>query len=220
MTARAAGDEHSKAIGTAGPPALVIGVTGGIGSGKTTAAGLFQERGADIVDTDVIAHELTSPGWPAVERIAARFGREYLGADGALDRARLRSHVFSDPAARRELEGILHPLIRSEVEARVRASRAPYILVLIPLLTETGGYPDLIRRVLVVDCDERLQVERTMQRSGLTEPQVQAIMQTQASRSSRLAIADDVLRNDSDLANLASQVHALDARYRALARAA
>jgi dephospho-CoA kinase len=127
--------------------------------------------------------------------------------------------VFSDPAARRALEAILHPLIRSEVDAQVRGSRAPYILVLIPLLTETGGYPELIRRVLVVDCDERLQVERTMQRSGLTESQVQAIMQTQASRSARLAIADDVLRNDGDLADLARQVQALDASYRALARA-
>lgn len=203
-----------------GSRGLVIGVTGGIGSGKTTAARLFQERGADMVDTDAIAHELTRPGRPALEQIAARFGREYLDADGALDRARLREHVFSDPKARRELEAILHPMIRSEVEAQVRAGRGPYMLVLIPLLAESSGYPDLIQRVLVVDCDERLQVERTMQRSGLAEAQVRAIMQTQASRSSRLALADDVLRNDGDLVDLARQVSALDARYRALARAA
>lgn len=220
MSVSATADEDARTAGPAGPPRLAIGVTGGIGSGKTTAARLFQERGADMVDTDAIAHELTRTGGPALERIAARFGPQYLGADGALDRARLREHVFSDSQARRDLEAILHPLIRSEVEARVRASRAPYILLVIPLLAETGGYPELIRRVLVVDCDEQVQVQRTMQRSGLTETQVRAIMRTQASRSARLAIADDVLRNDGDLAGLAEQVRALDDRYRAMARTA
>ena len=198
------------------PAELVIGVTGGIGSGKSTAAQLFRERGADLLDTDAIAHELTRPGQPAVRQITERFGRDYLAADGSLERAALRGRVFSDPAARRELEGILHPLIRREVEVRVRACTGPYVLVLVPLLVESGGYREMLDRVLVVDCDEGLQVQRTMQRSGLTEGEVRAIMQTQASRATRLALADDVIHNDGDLAELARQVEALDTRYRAL----
>jgi dephospho-CoA kinase len=201
-------------------PELVVGVTGGIGSGKSTVGRLFQERGADLVDTDEIAHELTRPKQPALQEIAARLGRAYLEADGTLDRAGLRARVFSDSAARRDLEAILHPMIRREVEARVRASPGPYVLVLVPLLVETGGYHDLMDRVLVVDCDEQLQVQRAMQRSGLTEDQVRAVMQAQASRTARLALADDVVNNDGSLAHLARQVEALDARYRAPARVA
>jgi dephospho-CoA kinase len=174
------------------------------------------ESGAGLLDTDAIAHELTRPGQPAVGQITERFGQNYLAADGSLERAALRGRVFSDPAARRELEGILHPLIRREVEARARACAGPYVLVLVPLLVESGGYRDLLDRVLVVDCDEALQVQRTMQRSGLTEGEVRAIMQTQVSRTARLALADDVIHNDGDLAELARQVEALDTRYRAL----
>jgi len=198
---------------------LIVGVTGGIGSGKSTAAQLFRERGADLVDTDAIARELTRPGQPALEQITARLGAEHLAADGGLDRDKLRDRVFSNPDARRALEAILHPMIRREVEARVRASTGPYVLVLVPLLVETGGYRDLVQRVLVVDCDERLQVQRTMQRSGLTEGEVRAIMQAQATRSQRLALADDLIRNDGSPEELARQVDALDARYRALANA-
>jgi dephospho-CoA kinase len=196
---------------------LIVGVTGGIGSGKSTAAQLFRERGADLVDTDAIARELTRPGQPALEQITARLGAEHLAADGGLDRDKLRNRVFSNPDARRALEAILHPMIRREVEARVRASTGPYVLVLIPLLVETEGYRDLVQRVLVVDCDERLQVQRTMQRSGLTEGEVRAIMQAQATRSQRLALADDLIHNDGSPEELARQVDALDARYRALA---
>jgi dephospho-CoA kinase len=199
---------------------LIVAVTGGIGSGKSTAARLFQERGAGLVDTDAIAHELTLTGRPALDKIVGRFGPEYLAADGSLDRGKLRIRVFSDPDARRALEDILHPLIRREVEGRVHALSTPYTLVLIPLLVETGGYRELVQRVLVVDCDERVQVQRAVQRSGLTEEQVRAIMQAQATRSQRLALADDVIHNDGTLKELAHQVEVLDVHYRALANAA
>jgi dephospho-CoA kinase len=195
----------------------VVGVTGGIGSGKSTVAELFRALGAALVDTDDIAHELTLPGQPAVMQIVERFGREFVAADGSLDRAALRAKVFSDPGARRDLENILHPMIRREVERRISQARGPYALLLVPLLVETGGYKNLVNRILVVDCDESLQVQRTMQRSGLSEEQVHAIMRTQASRAARLALADDVIHNDGDLAELAPQVQALDARYRAMA---
>jgi dephospho-CoA kinase len=198
---------------------LIVAVTGGIGSGKSTAARLFQQRGADLVDTDAIAHELTQPGQRALDQIAAQLGAEHLAADGSLDRGKLRSHVFSDPDARRTLEAILHPPIRREVETRTRASSAPYVLVLVPLLVETGGYHNLAQRVLVVDCNEELQVQRAARRGGLTENQVRAIMRTQAKRSQRLALADDLIQNDGTLEELARQVEELDARYRALASA-
>jgi dephospho-CoA kinase len=203
-----------------GADRLVIGLTGGIGSGKSAAAHLFEGRGAGLVDTDAIAHALTRPGQPALQGISARFGAQYLTEDGALDRARLRSLVFADAAARRDLEAILHPLIRGEAQARVRSSAGPYVVIVVPLLVETGGYRDLVTRVLVVDCSEALQVQRTMQRSGLDRGQVLAIMQTQASRSERLVLADDVLHNDGTLSELAQQVDVLHARYCQLAKAA
>jgi dephospho-CoA kinase len=197
---------------------LIVAVTGGIGSGKSTAARMFQQCGADIVDTDAIAHELTEPGQAALQQIVASFGAQYLTTEGRLDRGKLRSRVFADSDARRALEGILHPPIKGEVEARVRASSAPYVVVLVPLLIETGGYRDLVQRILVVDCDERVQVQRAVQR-GLMEDQVRAIIRTQATRSERIAQADDVIQNDGALENLARQVEVLDARYRALASA-
>jgi dephospho-CoA kinase len=198
---------------------LIVAVTGGIGSGKSTAASLFQERGAGLIDTDAIAHDLTLMGRPALEQIVGRFGAEYLAEDGSLDRGKLRTRVFSDLEARRDLEDVLHPLIRQEVEVRVRASSAQYTLVLIPLLVETGGYSELVQRVLVVDCDERVQVQRAMQRGQLTEEQVRSIMRAQATRSQRLAVADDVIHNDGTLKELAHQVEALDVRYRTLSGA-
>jgi len=199
---------------------LIVAVTGGIGSGKSTAARMFQECGADVVDTDAIAHELTRPGQRALAEIVAQFGPEHLATDGSLDRGKLGGRVFSDPEARRRLERILHPAIEREVQMRVHAGAAPYALVLIPLLVETGGYRDLGQRVLVIDCDERLQVRRAMQRGGLKEEQVQAIMRAQATRSQRLAQADDIIHNDGSLEELRRQVEVLDARYRALASAA
>jgi len=198
---------------------LVIGVTGGIGSGKSTAAQLFADYGAALVDTDAIALALTQPGQPAVVEILRSFGSEYVSPAGALDRPRMRERVFGDPHARQALEAILHPLIRAQVAAQVTAAQAPYVLVLIPLLVETGGYRELIERVLVVDADERVQIERTMARSALTEAQVRAIMATQVSRQQRLAAADDIIENSGDLERLRTQVQALHQRYLQLAGA-
>jgi dephospho-CoA kinase len=196
---------------------LVVGVTGGIGSGKTTVAQMFQALGAAVVDTDEIAHRLTAGPTLAVQSIVARFGADYRTAEGALDRERMRALAFSDPAARRDLEAILHPLIREHAAQRVAAAKAPYAVLLVPLLVEKGGYPELTNRVLVVDCDESIQVARTMHRSGLSEPQVRAIMAAQASRAQRLLNADDVILNNGGLAELEAQVRALHQRYLALA---
>lgn len=198
---------------------LVIGLTGGIGCGKSSAAEFFIERGAPVIDTDEIAHQLTRPGGPAMAPIRHTFGPDYLKPDGALDRAKMRGLVFSDAVAKVKLERILHPLIRDEVARRVAACTGPYMLIAVPLLLETGGYRELIERVLVVDCDEEMQIARTMQRSRLSRDEVQAIMGTQVSRESRLRQADDVLSNNGDWRTLAQQVEALHAKYLALAGA-
>jgi dephospho-CoA kinase len=207
------------AIGGQRARPFVVGLTGGIGSGKTTVAKLFETLGAGLVDTDEIAHELTRPGAPALERIRRRFGDEYVSAQGTLDRARLRALVFQEPAARGDLEAILHPLIRAEASERARANTAAYVILVVPLLIETGTWRDQVQRVLVVDCDEALQVQRTMARSGLDEAQVRAILATQAGRAQRLAAANDVILNEAGLAELGEQVRELHARYVALARA-
>lgn len=197
-----------------------VGVTGGIGSGKSSAAALFAELGAGIIDTDDIAHELTRPGGLAMPAITAAFGTGIVAADGSLDRAAMRKRVFNEPAQRKVLEAILHPLIRAEARDRAVRSTAPYVMLVVPLLLETGGYQDLVRRVLVIDCDESDQIRRTMQRSGLTEEAVRAIMVAQLPRQQRLDRADDVLRNDGDIARLRSQVAPLHDRYLKLAVAA
>jgi dephospho-CoA kinase len=198
----------------------VVGLTGGIGSGKTTVAKLFETLGAGLVDTDEIAHELTRPGAAALERIRRRFGDDYLTNQGTLDRARLRALVFRDPAARRDLEAILHPLIRAEASERVRASPASYVILVVPLLIETGAWSDQVQRMLVVDCDENTQIQRTMARSGLSADEVRAIMATQAERAQRLEAADDIILNDGGLAELGEQVRRLHARYLVLAHPA
>lgn len=198
---------------------LVVGVTGGIGSGKSTVAGLFEALGAAVVDTDAIAHELTRPGEAALAAIRARFGDGMITAEGALDRARMRALAFSDAAAKRDLEAILHPRIRAEAARRVALAQAPYVLLLVPLLAETGGSSPLVGRVLVVDCDEQLQVERTRRRSGLAEEEVHAIMAGQATRAGRLALADDIIDNNGPAEALEEQVRRLHARYLALAQA-
>jgi dephospho-CoA kinase len=196
---------------------FVVAVTGGIASGKTTVAKLFETLGAGLVDTDDIAHELTGAGQPAVEQIRQAFGSEYVDAEGALDRARMRALVFSDTDARRKLEAILHPLIRARAAARVDSSPAAYVMLVVPLLVETGGYRGLVQRVLVVDCDEELQVTRAMRRGGLSEQQARAIVASQATREQRLRAADDVITNNAGLAELAEQVRQLHARYLAMA---
>jgi dephospho-CoA kinase len=195
-----------------------VGVTGGIGSGKSSAAALFAELGAGVIDTDDIAHDMTRPAGAAMPGIAAAFGAKAVAADGSLDRAAMRELVFADSARRKVLEGILHPLIRAEARRRVADAKAPYVLLVVPLLLESAGYPDLVQRVLVIDCDESLQISRTMQRSGLTETAVRAIMAAQLPRQQRLARADDVLHNDGDLPGLRRQVAVLHDRYRNLAR--
>ncbi len=196
-----------------------VGVTGGIGSGKSSAAALFAELGAGVIDTDDISHELTRAGGRALPAIAAALGPGAVAADGSLDRAAVREIVFADPARRKTLEGILHPLIRTEARDRVARSTAPYVLLVVPLLLESGGYPDLVRRILVVDCEEALQVRRTMQRSGLSAEAVRAIMAAQLPRQSRLARADDVLHNNGELAQLRSAVAVLHENYLRMAAA-
>jgi len=196
---------------------LVVGLTGGIGSGKTTVAKLFETLGAGLVDTDEIAHELTRAGQPAVEQIRKQFGQEYLDAEGAMHRARMRTLVFSDAQARSRLEAILHPLIRAAAQARVDSLPAAYVLLVVPLLVEAGSYRGQVQRVLVVDCDEELQVTRVMRRGGLSEQQARAIIASQATREQRLLAADDVISNNAGLAELAEQVRRLHTRYLALA---
>lgn len=194
-----------------------VGVTGGIGSGKSRAAALFGELGAGVVDTDDISHEVTAADGSAMPAITAAFGAAVVTADGSLDRTVMRRLVFENPDTRKQLETILHPRIRELARNRVMASSAPYVLLVVPLLLETGAYRDLIRRVLVVDCAESLQVSRTMQRSNLTADAVRAIMAAQLPRLQRLAGADDVIRNDGDIAQLRGQVTDLHQQYLKLA---
>lgn len=198
---------------------FVVGLTGGIGSGKSAAADFFEELGATVVDTDAIAHELTGPGGAAMPAIREMFGTDFIAADGSLDRVRMRTRAFSDPAAKRRLEAILHPLIRAEVLRRVAAVPGPYVIVVIPLLFETGGYPGLIQRVAVVDCAEETQIARTMARSRLSRAEVQAILRAQASRETRRAGAHDVLDNEGGLEALRIQVQDRHRDYLRLARA-
>jgi dephospho-CoA kinase len=195
-----------------------IGLTGGVGSGKSTAAQIFQELGAAVVDTDEIAHDLTRPGGAAVAAIRSEFGADYISADGGLDRAKMRRLAFTDPQARKKLETILHPLIRRDSQTRIAAAQQPYVLVVVPLLLETGAYRELIGRVLVIDCDEERQIARTMKRSALSRDEVRAIMAAQLPRAKRLAAADDVLHNDADLEALRRQVEALHEQYVSPAR--
>lgn len=194
--------------------AYVVGVTGGIGSGKSTVADLFARRGAAVLDTDRVAHSLTQPHGAAMASIRAQFGESYIANDGSLDRARMRQLVFAEPAAKRSLEAILHPLIRDAVKHWLEQVSAPYALLLIPLLVETGGYRGMLDRVLVIDCDEEVQIARTMARSQLTRAQVQAIMASQASREERLAIADDVIDNSGLLESLGPRIDELHRLYR------
>lgn len=194
---------------------FTVGLTGGIGSGKSTVADCFASHGVPVIDTDVIARELTSDG-EALAQIRAVFGDAVMRADGTLDRAVLRRRVFADSAARRQLEAILHPRIRKTVERTLATLTAPYVLVVIPLLVETGGYRDLLDRVLVVDCPEDVQIARVMARSGLTRDEVTAVLAAQAGRAERLAVADDVIVNTASPEALSAEVATLHHRYQAL----
>lgn len=196
---------------------LVVGLTGGIGSGKSAAADEFARLGATIVDTDAIARELTEAGGAALPHIKTLFGEAFITAHGGMDRAAMRSRVFSDPAAKQALERLLHPMIRAEAERRIAAAPGPYVVYVVPLLVETGGPRDRVQRVLVVDAPEALQLERVRARSGLSDEEISSIIAQQASRAARLAAADDVIDNAGTLDALRKQVAALDARYRKMA---
>jgi dephospho-CoA kinase len=191
---------------------LVVGLTGGIGSGKSAAADEFARLGAAVVDTDAIAHQLTEKGGAAVPEVEKLFGKQFV-AGGAMDRKRMREHVFADPAAKRKLEALLHPLIRAESSRRIAAARAPYVVHVVPLLIESPDYRKRVNRVLVVDAPEEVQVARVRERSRLSEDEVRAIMRTQVSRTERLAAADDVIDNAGSREELRKQVAALHQKY-------
>lgn len=199
--------------------AFSVGLTGGIGSGKTTVANMFAARGASVIDTDQIAHALTRPGGVAIPAIAEQFGKEFIASTGALDRARMREAVFSDATAKLRLEAILHPLIRSECEREAREAPGLYVILVVPLLVESGDWKQRVTRVLVVDCPEQQQIIRVMDRNGLSEAQVRAIMANQATRQQRLAAADDIVPNTGDTAALEPQVERLHQLYCTLAGA-
>lgn len=194
-----------------------VGLTGGIGSGKSTVADLFAARGATIIDTDLIAHHLCAPDGAAIAAIRARFGAAFIAADGAMDRVAMRDKVFSDPAARQQLEAILHPLIRAETERAARQAQGDYLMPVVPLLVESGNWVHRVTRVLVIDCPEELQIRRVMQRNQLSREQVLAIMASQVTRATRLAAANDVIANDADASALLPQVERLHALYLTLA---
>ena len=213
-----------KPPGGPNPGLYVVGLTGGIGSGKSTVAAAFAAKGVNVIDADAIAHALTAPGGAGIEPIRCHFGDEFIAAGGAMDRERMRTLVFERPAARIELERILHPLIRAETARRLARVRSPYGILMIPLLVEAAkGDPAHWRerydRILVADCREATQIARVMARNRFDEAAVRRIMAAQASRGERRASADDVVDNDGDLAALGPQVDALHQRYLALAAA-
>jgi dephospho-CoA kinase len=194
---------------------LRIGLTGGIASGKSAVAAAFARRGVPVVDADQLAREVVKPGEPALAAVVTEFGPEILGPDARLDRPRLRAMVFADAGRRRRLEAILHPAIRSAMEARIAAISAPYAIIVIPLLAESG-LRDSVDRVLLVDCPPELQIERLVERDGETAAGARAILSAQATRSERLAVADDVLENTGSFADLERAVDALHDRYLSL----
>jgi dephospho-CoA kinase len=197
---------------------LRVGLTGGIASGKTTVALRFRELGVPVVDADEIAHALVAPGQPGLAQVVARFGADVLEAGGRLDRRRLRHLIFDKPELRKDLEGILHPLIRAEMEVCADAARGPYVVLAIPLLVE-GGNTARVDRILVVDVDEDRQLQRVMTRDATTLEQARAILAAQASRDARLEVADDVLTNHGSIAELRQAVDTLHERYLVLGAA-
>jgi dephospho-CoA kinase len=196
-----------------------VGLTGGIGSGKSTVADLFAAQGAAVVDTDLIAHQLTAVGGPAIAPIKQAFGASVILPSGAMDRTAMRERVFVDPDAKKQLEAILHPLIRSTTQQAAEQAQGDYLLFVIPLLIESGFWKQRLARILTVDCSEEVQIRRVMQRNTLTEQQVRAIMATQATRTARLEAADDVISNESDTTALLPQVLRLHELYASMAKA-
>ena len=199
---------------------FVVGLTGGIGSGKSAAAAEFERLGATVVDTDDIARELTQPGGRALPEVERLFGKEAIGASGAMDRKRMRERVFADPVARKALEALLHPMIREESRRRIAAAGGPYVVHVVPLLVESADYRERVDRVLVIDVPEEVQVERVRARSGLSEAEVRAIVASQATRAARLAAADDVIENRGTIDALRKQVAAFHRKYLEYGKAA
>jgi dephospho-CoA kinase len=195
-----------------------IGLTGGIACGKTTVANLFAALGVPIIDTDILAREVVAPGSPLLAQIAAHFGASVLAADGSLDRRELRSRVFADAAERQWLEQLTHPAIRALTDERCDAAVGPYCMVAIPLLVETGAV-DRFARVLVVDCEPALQLARLVARDGTTRAEAEQMLAAQAPRAARLAVADDLIANNGDIAPLRDQVEKLHRQYVAAAKA-
>lgn len=196
---------------------LIVGLTGGIGSGKTAVSDRFEVLGVPVVDTDLISRQLVEPGHPLLKTLIREFGASYLDASGQLDRTALRRLIFSDPQARDKLESILHPAIRQEAETQLSQLQADYAIMVIPLLAENGADYSL-DRILVVDAPESQQIRRVMQRDGSSRESAQNILDSQASRAQRLRLADDVIVNDADLSALNTAVDKLHARYLQLAR--
>ena len=197
---------------------FVVGLTGGIGSGKSTVAHLFAELGVVVVDTDEIAHELTGPGGAAMPDITAAFGQSIVLVNGALDRGAMRRQIFSDPSAKSRLEAILHPMIRQTSMLRCQSAKnTPYVILVVPLLIESGAYGQQVNRILVVDCEVETQIARVMARNGFSRSEIAAILATQASREQRLLAADDTLSNEEfhgeNQENLRARIIVLHQRY-------
>ncbi|MFQ5994710.1 MAG: dephospho-CoA kinase [Acidiferrobacterales bacterium] len=195
---------------------LRIGLTGGIGSGKSTAARLFAKRGAPVIDADEIAKEVVAPDQPAYQEIVQTFGKTILDSHSQLDRSLLRNQVFADSTVRRRLEAIIHPRVRREIEHRLQNLNAAYCVIVVPLLLE-AKQQHLVDRILVIDSDEELQVRRVSHRSGLSEDEIRKIMAAQITRDERLGHADDVISNNADIEQLENQVQELHERYVSLA---
>jgi dephospho-CoA kinase len=194
-----------------------VGLTGGIGCGKSTVAKLFAEHGAGIIDTDAISRRLTQSGGEAIAAIRAAFGDDYITAEGSLDRARMRGLIFADADAKQRLERILHPLILEQARLQLEQLQdRPYVIIAVPLLPESPAFRQLTRRILVVDCGESTQVARVITRNRMSEAEVRAIIAQQTPRDQRLRIADDVIHNEAGLDSLAEQVTALHRNYSAM----
>jgi dephospho-CoA kinase len=196
---------------------LRIGLTGGIASGKSTVTHRFSELGVPVIDADVASRAVVEPGSVGLQQVVERFGPQVQGPGGELNRAALRTRVFGDPALRKDLEGILHPLIRAYMEQRAKEVVSPYLVMAIPLLVESGSPRKRVDRILLIDVDESTQLRRLLERDGSSAEQARAILASQADRHSRLAVADDVLRNDGTVTDLRQAVDRLHARYLQLA---
>ena len=196
---------------------LIVGLTGGIGCGKSTVANLFAKFGVGIIDTDIIARRLTEAGGEAIAEIRADFGDDYISADGALNRAKMRRLIFSDIAAKQRLELTLHPLILEQAKVQLQPLQTrPYIILVVPLLAESPAFRQLVQRILVVDCNADTQVARVTARSQMDAAEVRGIIAQQTPRAERLQLADDIIHNDVGLDSLAEQVAVLHEQYSAM----